>query len=241
MDKVILNIADPNEIKWPRICPGCGKGLAPDDAGRPIHESKPSSMNEGEIDHVRQRMRVKGTEELLAIWVENDRVAWRPEVFDVIETILRDRGQRLPPHRNQARENDHPADESIAYDLKVRRRFTTWLTRTAPKSISITLCRRCSKRMSNAKRLARFGWGLAGVLFIAAVILRPPRNQQEMMGAAAGFWLGAILGWIGECRQNKTSGMKVVRLSKDSVEFEFRNKAFAADFREYNSSLRAKT
>ena len=241
MDEVILNTTDPNEIKWPRKCPGCGKDLTSDDADLPIRESKPFSMNQGEIDHVRQRMLVKDTEELLAIWVENDRSAWRPEVFDVIVSILAERGERPPPQSDQKKDNAYGADESKAHAVKVRRTFKTWLTRTIPKTIAVTLCRRCSKRMSSATKLARFGWGLAGLTFIAAVILRPPRNQQEMNGAAAGFWLGAILGWIGESRQNKATGMKVVRLSKDAFGFRFRNKAFAVDFRQHNFSLQPKT
>jgi len=44
-------------------------------------------------------MNSRSDEELLKIWIENDREEWRDEVFSGIEKILIERGQKLPPQR----------------------------------------------------------------------------------------------------------------------------------------------
>ena len=91
MDRVTLNITDPSVIKWPRRCPACGEGVPADDAGLPRGERRVSS-GKIDVDGVRQAMLLKDTEVLPAIWTRNDRSAWRPEAFDVIESISRGKG-----------------------------------------------------------------------------------------------------------------------------------------------------
>lgn len=46
---------------------------------------------------IRDQMRAKRTDQLLGIWVQNDRDIWSPEAFDAIRDILTERGAALPP------------------------------------------------------------------------------------------------------------------------------------------------
>ncbi len=48
------------------------------------------------IDTIKAKLSDKETEDLLAIWTENNRVEWRDEAFDAIQQILTERGVALP-------------------------------------------------------------------------------------------------------------------------------------------------
>ena len=49
-----------------------------------------------DFDEIRQHMELLNDEELLAIIRERDEEQWRPEVFDIVSSILRDRGVSPP-------------------------------------------------------------------------------------------------------------------------------------------------
>jgi hypothetical protein len=44
------------------------------------------------VDEIRQQMELKSNEELITILLEHDEGQWRPEVFDIVDAILRERG-----------------------------------------------------------------------------------------------------------------------------------------------------
>ena len=132
------------------------------------------------------------------------------------------------------------ADHEAKCEVKVKKGMKASFSRKTPKSISVTISDNCSRKISRAKRLANFGWGLAGLTFLAAVFVHRPQSQQEMMGAGGLFWLGAILGWLGERRQRNLVGMKILCLSKDRWALWFRNRTFGSAFREQNISLEAR-
>jgi hypothetical protein len=48
------------------------------------------------VTHIKSIYQEKSTDELIAIWRENDRSAYRAEVFSAIKDILIDRGYELP-------------------------------------------------------------------------------------------------------------------------------------------------
>jgi hypothetical protein len=48
-------------------------------------------------DQITQNMRQKTTEDLLAIWVSNDRGQWSDAAFDAVSMILSERGVLVPP------------------------------------------------------------------------------------------------------------------------------------------------
>jgi hypothetical protein len=52
----------------------------------------------------------KPTDELLAIWVRNNRDEWSEMTFELIEIILKERGEEIPP---QNQENPRDAHEQI--------------------------------------------------------------------------------------------------------------------------------
>jgi hypothetical protein len=44
------------------------------------------------VDEIRQHMELLNNEELISILLKHDENQWRPEVFDIVETILSERG-----------------------------------------------------------------------------------------------------------------------------------------------------
>jgi len=54
-------------------------------------------INPGLLRAVRQRMAEQSNDELLRIWVENDRVHWSAETFEAVRSLLAERGVPLPP------------------------------------------------------------------------------------------------------------------------------------------------
>jgi hypothetical protein len=131
------------------------------------------------------------------------------------------------------------ADQEAKCEVEVKKGMKASFSRLAPKSISVMICDKCSRKIKRAERLANFCWGLAGFTFLAAIFVHRPQSQQEMMGAGGLFWLGAILGWLGQRRQKRLVGMRIVRLSRDTWAFRFRNRAFATTFSEQNTSLKS--
>ena len=61
------------------------------------------TMNPPLIDAIRRRLREQTTEQLLALWVTNDRVMWSPEAFEAVKSLLAERGvSNLPPQNDPA-------------------------------------------------------------------------------------------------------------------------------------------
>ena len=116
--------------------------------------------------------------------------------------------------------------EGAATDVKVRKGVKATLVSGAPKKIAVHLCSKCTLKVSRARKMANFGWGFGGLLFLLAV-LHPPRNPLEQSGIGFGFMVGAILGFVGESKSKSVVGLQVTRLTKDSWRFLFKNRSFA--------------
>lgn len=56
--------------------------------------------NPGLLNVVRQRMAEQSSDELLRIWVENDRFHWSAETFEAVRSVLAERGVELPPQND---------------------------------------------------------------------------------------------------------------------------------------------
>ena len=67
-----------------------------------------------DIDEIRQQMEFLKDEELISILKDHDTEQWRPEVFDILSAILRQRG--VSPDKGSGREEDVP-DETAHMDL----------------------------------------------------------------------------------------------------------------------------
>jgi len=61
-------------------------------------------MNEKRLKELCQRFQSKSSEELTAIWIENDRTQWADETFAAIERILTERSEPIP---EQGAARDH--------------------------------------------------------------------------------------------------------------------------------------
>jgi hypothetical protein len=57
-------------------------------------------MNPVLVDSIRRRMREQTTEQLLELWVTNDRVMWSPEAFEAVKSLLAERGVKQLPAQN---------------------------------------------------------------------------------------------------------------------------------------------
>lgn len=66
------------------------------------------------IDEIRQQMELLKDEELVSILQEHDAEQWRPEVFDIVSAILRERG--VSPGADSEHEEDI-SDETAGLDL----------------------------------------------------------------------------------------------------------------------------
>jgi len=124
--------------------------------------------------------------------------------------------------------------KQMKFEVKVKKGIRAYLSGGTPKSISVTFCDNCARKMTKAKELENAGYTIGGGIFILAAFFHHPRNQQEMMGAGGLFWLCMILGWIGQSRYKRLLGVRIIRLSKDSWAFWFRNKTYAFDFAHLN-------
>jgi hypothetical protein len=83
------------------------------------------------IDHLRE----KETDELLAIWEENDRTEWTEEAFEVMRAILLERLGRVPDQGTPRDEYDDPLDdeEDQPEPLYPAERKLIWIAELASK------------------------------------------------------------------------------------------------------------
>lgn len=62
-----------------------------------------SGMNPNLLHAVRERMRERSNDELIALWVTNDRAMYSPEAFEAVKSLLAERGvTHLPPQSDPA-------------------------------------------------------------------------------------------------------------------------------------------
>lgn len=57
-------------------------------------------MNPNLVRIIRERMQSQTTEQLLELWVINDRATWSPETFEAVHSILAERGKTEVPPQN---------------------------------------------------------------------------------------------------------------------------------------------
>jgi hypothetical protein len=60
---------------------------------------EPQMNTESYIEQLCIRMRLKSTEELIEIWIENNRKEWAKEAFEAIRQVLLERGENLPEQK----------------------------------------------------------------------------------------------------------------------------------------------
>lgn len=71
-------------------------------------------MDEKKVSQIKERLKDKETQELIEIWVDNDRDEYIDETFKAIEIIMAERNQVLPPQLSPISEDDtQPLPRSI--------------------------------------------------------------------------------------------------------------------------------
>ena len=88
-------------------------------------------MNPALVEAVRRRMRERPTDELLELWVTNDRAMYSPEAFEAVQALLAERGVApLPPQNDPAplaARHAPAADPSVQYGFSWLRPLL-WIT-----------------------------------------------------------------------------------------------------------------
>lgn len=76
------------------------------------HETQESIMNYHETQEsialIKENMKSLSTDDLLKIWIDNDRIKWRDETFQVIKDLLKSRQVYIPPQNK----NTHSVDSN---------------------------------------------------------------------------------------------------------------------------------
>jgi len=231
MHTVHLKTESFDNIKWPLLCPRCGKHLEEEIDAELVnyHGKKRADPN-----LMREHWKTKGTKELIAMWVENDQVNWRPETFDVIREILIERKVDIPP------QEERKVFLSSFGQVDVKRGLCNWITRRKPKSFMIRLCMRCARKAKRGQTLMNIGGWLALAVIISAIIplhTYPSQRTNTAEGAAGVFFIGFIIIKIGESIRNRNTGLKVVRTSRNDWELRFLNSDIVSDFVQINENL----
>jgi hypothetical protein len=66
-----------------------------------------SNQKSSLFESIFQNMKLKETEELLAIWSDNDRLEWSDEAFEIIHAILLERLGNVPPQESPMSTKKH--------------------------------------------------------------------------------------------------------------------------------------
>ena len=69
------------------------------------------------LDEIRQQLEPLNNEELISILRQHDEEEWRPEVFDIVESILRERGISPDEALETTADGQDPLDETAGLDL----------------------------------------------------------------------------------------------------------------------------
>jgi hypothetical protein len=112
-----------------------------------------------------------------------------------------------------------------------------WTLRPVPKSgpVSVRVCPKCAPkgRLTFGSVVSVFGL-LSMVLAFAGPVCLGKTSSQDMFGAGAAFWFGALFIWLGAKLGTEKSPMRCVRYSKKKWILHCRSSDFAASLAELN-------
>ena len=233
MDTVYLETEAIDTLKWPSGCPRCGKNLEEDtDAEiRKYHGKKWTDTGS-----IRKHWESAETNTLLDTWIQNDQISWRPETFDVIKQMLRERGVEIPP------QEDRKLFAASFVGLPVKKELRAWLSRK-PKAVAMRLCMRCARRARRWRTISN----VAGTFMLLSIIggafvlnrTDPAQHQEVTYGAAATFWFWALFLAVGNGMWKRNTGVKIIRTSRTGWKFLFRNADIASEFARLNKDVGA--
>ena len=129
--------------------------------------------------------------------------------------------------------------ESTSRDLPVKKQIAIekgfWLLLPwgTPKKWGITFCKACSEKISSGSCFGILGCLAATIAILGLFFIRdmPPEVAQ---GGVGWLLLSGFFYWIEERIQQRRTGVRIVRLSRNKWAFYFRNPGFAEDFAKGN-------
>ncbi len=127
---------------------------------------------------------------------------------------------------------------SGTWKVKVDKSLMVLFVRSTPKSVPVPTCDRCTRKLEGSKSIQNFGYGLAGLAFLGAVLVGMAYggiSPEVMNGGGGVFFVGALIGWCGEKLERRIIGTKVLRRGGGKWTFRFRTPAFADEFERLNA------
>ena len=70
-------------------------------------------MNNSLHEQIHKNLNLKETDELLEIWITNDRVEWSATTFEVLEELLKERIVQVPPQNEPVLEHNEVEDDGL--------------------------------------------------------------------------------------------------------------------------------
>ena len=135
-------------------------------------------MNPNLVRIIRERMQSQTTEQLLDVWVINDRATWSPETFEAVRSILAERGKTdLPP------QNDPPpvAERRTLHNDPVAAYWMEWLRPVLMMAIIVAVL--------GVVRQGMFVWAVREDFDLSLALYRPMTTVRMLLEAALPLWL----------------------------------------------------
>lgn len=118
------------------------------------------------------------------------------------------------------------------HEIKIKKNFFTKSKEPVPKTIALKTCSKCSKKLSNTKRVQWLGSGLMMLALFGPIFF----NLKPHEGAYACFGIGYLILWLGQRSYKKRIGVKCKYLSGEKCSFWFQNEMYYRDFLRLNST-----
>ena len=135
-------------------------------------------MNPTLVRIIRERMQSQTTEQLLDVWVINDRATWSPETFEAVRSILAERGKTdLPP------QNDPPpvAQRRTLHNDPVAAYWMEWLRPVLWAGVVVGTI--------GAAHQALYLWQIRLELDLSLALYRPGTTARILLTAVLPVWL----------------------------------------------------
>jgi hypothetical protein len=87
------------------------------------------------VNEIRQHMEQLNNEELISILLNHDETQWRPEVFDIVEAILNERGVSMGKELKYAIGSESASEETEGLDLMTVAEYVSRLDAEADRLI----------------------------------------------------------------------------------------------------------
>jgi len=126
--------------------------------------------------------------------------------------------------------------DTTKQEIRIKKNLRSTLLPT-PKKIDFIVCKKCSSKIAKASNISKFGYGLVACVFFLVVFVHPLQNERTLGGAALVFWIGLIIGCVGDMKKNNIIGTQIIRVTKDLWTFVLRDRTYAEIFKKENKNI----